>query len=303
MKKNLLLVAAFALLFTACKKQTDEIKPVSLTNDLKTSLAPSPTILVDTIIRYDPSSPNGPTPYSDFLYNYFITTFKYTGKLLTSTETGLVRQYVSDLYPSVHTNFYYNDNNQLTNTTMVFASKVPDHPEDIRSSKVSYSNGHIATIDFIRQDGATDKKFSLTYTDNLLTEIFEPNAIKINYEYDAKGNNIKEIDQPYKSGVPYLTPTVIETSSFDDKPNFQKALPLWVYFKCYDIEMSSHISAIFNFTVLQKSFTNTPGANNPLTISTNGNPSAFTYKYFDNGYPSRICDLSYIWRYSYITVQ
>jgi hypothetical protein len=302
MKKNLLLSAFFALLISACNKQTDNIQPIALINDLKTSLVSSSSIRLDTIKQCTLNQ--GPNPY------YYITAFTYTGKLLQSSNSNNIQKIpgpggVPIYYgTSVRTYFYYyNNNDQLTNTFISPIHDGPVAPEQLESSKVTYADGHIATIEFFRQHGISCKKFFLTYSKDQLTEIYEPNTVKINYEYDAKGNNTKEIYQLFINGAPIQNAVITKISTFDDKPNFQKALPLWVYFKCYDLANIGKPDIGLDFTVLQKGFTNTPGANNPLTLSTNGTQSAFTYKYYDNNYPFEINDSQYIWHYSYSTVQ
>jgi hypothetical protein len=304
MKKTFLLAMLTALLFTACKKQTDGIKPLSLTNDFKTSLTSSSSIRVDTIKKYNLNQSYDPY--------YYITNLAYAGKLLISSHTYVTQQVSGQsgtsvpIYvgTSIHTYFeYYNNNEQLTGTGIGIIQSGPVDPGQIEGSRVTYKDGHIATIQFLRQHGIPCKKFFLTYSNDQLTEIFEPNTVKINYEYDAKGNNIKEINQRFINGAPSQDAVITEISTFDEKPNFQNSLPLWPYFKCYELANTSKPDVGVDFTVLQKGFTNTPGANNPLKLSTNGSQSAFTYKYLNNGYPFQICDSKYIWHYSYTTLK
>lgn len=295
MKKSLLLLPLALLLFSACKKE--DLKTLTSSNH-NSLAAPSATILVDSIKRYKAN-------FTDRVPDYYLTTFKYTGKLLTSSATEFMYQPGVDRTTSVYTNFYYNADEQLTRTSISLSRYGPPDAFDVTDSKVTYSGGHIATIEFFRRDGGSEKKFFLTYKNDLLVEIFQPEYGKISYEYDAKGNNIKEINQPYTDRAPSGAAITTEKTAFDDKVNFQKALPLWVYYKCHDIVGMSRKDLYVNmdWPRLQKSFTNTPGANNPLTLNTNGTPSAITYKYFDNGYPSQICDIESTWQYTYITVK
>jgi YD repeat-containing protein len=300
MKKQLLLAAPLiALLFFACNKQDGVVSPKDSSlaeSSHSNTLSSAPVTLVSSIGR------SGGGLYDSYNYE---TNFTYTGRQLTKAESKM-RPREFDVAVGVTTNFYYDTNGQLTNTSiqLSYPQGHPAAPSDIASAKITNAGGHIASIEFFRQDGLSDRKFLIAYSNDKLVQIFDPNYQKTTYEYDEKGNNIKQIVEGYVNGAPTGAVATVVNSSFDSHFNFQKSMPLWVYFRCFHICMSKQ-GAILNFSVLQGSFTNTPGVNNPLSISTyDADPILNYYEYNASDYPTVICDRKqYLWLYSYITVE
>jgi hypothetical protein len=289
MKNNLLLIACAILAFSSCRK--GDLSPVSK------PAAHDSTTVISNIIR-KPYNPN------KIDFDYYTTDFTYSGKRLISAQTNTVDRHVIGMArPGLTNNFIYDDNQELTGSTCHISQGLPEPDWAIGGSKITCSNGQITKITFIQFDQKVSSEYTLTYKNGLLEFICDPNSVMIMYTYDSKGNNIKQCIEEYKNGKPTGKISVVTSSSFDENKNFQKALPLWVYFKCFDMAQSAFSSDIY-FNDLQQSFTNSPGLNNPTNITTDGVSATIGYQYNSEGYPSVIVypNDRFTWKYTYTKV-
>jgi hypothetical protein len=298
--KNILLLsfASVIVAFSSCRK--GDLSPVSksIGQDFAATGGQDSITVISNIIRFK----DDPTVILPF---YYSTDFTYAGKRLTVAHTRTISQGItSQPLPQSTNTFIYNDNQVLTGSNIVLAQSFPVPDWAIERAAITCSNGRITKITFYRFDQTIANEYTLTYKSGLLQFICDPNSVMIMYTYDSTGNNIKQCIEEYENGKPTGKMTVVTSTSFDQHKNFQKALPLWVYFKCFDMAEAVYPYDI-NFVDLQQSFTNTPGLNNPLNMVTNGSSAAITYQYNSAGYPEmiRYPNISDAWKYTYIKVK
>jgi hypothetical protein len=300
MKKILLCLIGVTFLLSSCLKRN--LAPVSTSGIVISQITSN-----DLTLSADTSFP----------YARTVTNFTYNSKLLSAVSSKHTFNFKQD---EILTNFTYNSSGQLKGTTISLSRGYQWLDDDITSSIVTYSGDHISTISFYQRNQLLNRTFTLTYENGLLTQLCDPNSIKITYTYDDKGNNTKELDEEYDNGQPDGKQIQVTNSAFDNNVNFSSVVPLWVYFKCYSIAQSFHTisDTRFDLYVLDESLTYAPGKNNPLSTCKNGDPFinsnsygrqaptpiTYSYKFDANGYPTTITAANlFTNKYVYTTTQ
>ena len=244
---------------------------VSCTKKSNVQPTPKKTVtLVSQIIQNQSGAPGYGQPFANFTYN---------GTQLTkSTINGTV------------TNFMYDSQGQLTGTTIAPGSEEKYITQSEVSSKVTYSGNAISTITFYQAGNVAHRTVGITYADELVKQISDPNGYGItNYTYNSAGNLTQLYFIEYNVGLADGYTNTRNTTSFDTHNNVTGALPMWLYFTCYNL--------------FDPAITVTPGKNNPIASSTAGDAFTYSYSYNSYGYPSAINGYSGdSYKYNYMQV-
>ena len=289
MKKRLVLFLVVLLVVISCKKK--DSNPIV-----------NGTVLLSKVIDNDPNSAT---------YGSTLAQFSYNGKQLTSAA------YLSGLWSGqCHcvinyletTSFNYDSQGNLVGTTI--SNTTPNYSGDI-GSVITYNSNNISGIRFYKAGNVADRDVTVTYQNgtvqtfiikfyNVQTSLNTYGTVtqNINFSYNSGNNAIQELQTDSLDGRQSIL-----TSNFDNKAGLSQAIPFWIYFnidtRSFDIIGGE---SPIGFPV-------TPGAGNPITISTAENDIidftyTLAYQYNTYGYPSQISFGPFmgIHKYEYIVV-
>jgi hypothetical protein len=289
MKKEIFYFIGIALFLSSCVKQNT----LKMAN-LAATVAPFYGLTKVTGFNFSTMIDCNTVPEPD------TTVIGYNDRLLTS-YVHLTSYYQLKPY-LINTNFAYDSQGHLTSTEINLFHQNQDQDCDIISSVVTYLGTHIRTIAFYQRNKVLNSTITLTYENDLLTQVFNPNKESTNYIYDNNGHNIKEVHETYANGVRTGKTSVQTNSSFDSNLNLANTFPMWVYFKCYTTAQSAATPA-FQRTQdnLASIMNHTPGVGNPNFFTIDQGPlmAYFHTNANMNLYPSSISGEKYVNLYSY----
>ncbi|MFD0751273.1 hypothetical protein ACFQZS_14075 [Mucilaginibacter calamicampi] len=189
-------------------------------------------------------------------YGKPIIEFTYNGKQLTKAVRGSVTHL-----------FLYDGNGKLTGTSITQTSQ---NNNGVIKSVITTSGSDITNIKLLKAGDVLSAEHQITYQNGNVTKWFNPNSVEILYQYDGNGNNTTLNIAEYSGGKPNGFTYLTTNKSFDDKNNFTKAMPYWIYFRTY------HQNEFIGFV---------PGNHNPVTFNEGGSDKVYNYTYNSNGYP------------------